>query len=262
MLKIRNDPYWRTNLGNGNWVTNQTIGNGKFTISAVDPIDGNVAVGDNHPVVLTGIGMRGTTVFKTSVRMEVGARVGSCLEVSMISGDDTSVSSAVLTSDQSVTANDGFRAGGGSTVNANVEAFGTIGGSTYTQAKLQKTVKRDMPDPLHALDYYLANGTTIQYSAIPQWSTIELITNPKFETDISGWYPMTTCVFQQSSTQAKEGKSDRQDVDHQDDFRGTGRNQSRGQPESAGYALSVYRRHCQCNDHRVVSLENHRALVV
>ena len=24
MLKIRNDPYWRTNLGNGNWLTNQT----------------------------------------------------------------------------------------------------------------------------------------------------------------------------------------------------------------------------------------------
>src|ERR1043166_5077660 len=24
MLKIRNDPYWRTNLGNGTWVNNQT----------------------------------------------------------------------------------------------------------------------------------------------------------------------------------------------------------------------------------------------
>ena len=67
-----------------------------MTLSVVDPIDNNVAVGDNHPIILTGIGMRGTAVFKTSVRLEVGPRIGSCLEVSMISGDDTSVSSAVL----------------------------------------------------------------------------------------------------------------------------------------------------------------------
>ena len=39
MLKIRNDPYWRTNLGNGNWLTDQPIGVGTLTLSAADPVD-------------------------------------------------------------------------------------------------------------------------------------------------------------------------------------------------------------------------------
>src|SRR5436305_1455951 len=54
MLKVRNDPNWRTNLGNGAWVTNQAIGNGAFSLSAVDPINNDVTSANNHPVVLTG----------------------------------------------------------------------------------------------------------------------------------------------------------------------------------------------------------------
>jgi Carbohydrate binding domain len=205
MLNIRNDPYWRTNYGNGSWVTNQSIGTGTFSLYAVDPIDNDVTKGDNHPIILTGTGRQGAARFNTSVRLEIGPRVGSCLEVSMISGNDTSVSSATLTSDQSVSANHNFSAGGGSTINADVEAFGTIGGSTYMQARLQKTVSRDMPDPLNALDYYLANGTTIPYTALPLWSQTELIANGNFETNVNGWYPMTNCVMLQSSSQAKSG---------------------------------------------------------
>ena len=205
MLKIQNDPYWRTNFGNGNWVTNQTIGSGTLSVSAIDPIDGNVTVGDNHPIILTGIGRQGDALFQTSVRLEVGPRIGSCLEVSMISGNDTNIDSAILTSDQSVSANHNFGAGGGSTVNANVEAFGSIGGSTYTQSRLQRTVSRDMPDPLHALDYYLANGTTIPYTALPLWDQNELILNGNFETNVADWYPMTNCTIQQSNLQAKSG---------------------------------------------------------
>jgi Carbohydrate binding domain len=205
MLNIRNDPYWRTNFGNGNWVTNQSIGTGTFSLSAVDPIDNDVTKGDNHPIILTGTGRQGAALFNTSVRLEIGPRVGSCLEVSMISGNDTEVSSATLTSDQAVSANHNYSAGGGSTVNADVEAFGSIGGSTYTQAKLQKTVWRDMPDPLNALDYYLANGTTIPYTALPLWDQNELISNGDFETNVAGWYPITNCTIQQSSSQAKSG---------------------------------------------------------
>lgn len=205
MLKIRRDPYWRTNLGNGTWVTNQTIGTGTFSLSAVDPIDGDVKVGDNHPLVLTGTGRQGAALFKTSVRLEVGPRVGSCLEVSMISGNDTGANGATLTSDQSVSANHNFSAGGSSIVNADVEAFGSIGGSTYTKTTLQKTVARDMPDPLHALDYYLAKGTTIQYTSLPKWTKSELLTNVDFETNLTGWYAMTNCVLKQSNTPIKGG---------------------------------------------------------
>src|SRR5207247_8823822 len=45
MFKIRNDPYWRTNLGNGTWVNNQTLGDGTYSLSVVDPIDNDVTKG-------------------------------------------------------------------------------------------------------------------------------------------------------------------------------------------------------------------------
>jgi len=162
-------------------VTNQPIGNGTFSLSAADPLDNDVTKGDNHPLLLTGTGTKAQSRYATSARLEVGPRTGSCLEVSMISGDDSTVNGAVLTSDQTVSSNAKYNAGGGAIVNADVEAFGSIGGSTYTKATLQKTVARDMPDELHALDYYLAHGTTIQYTDLTRWSQTEMLTNTTFE---------------------------------------------------------------------------------
>ena len=205
MLKVRNDPFWRRKLGNGNWLTNQTIGGGKFTLSAVDPIDNDVTKGDNHPVILTGIGMQGTSAFKASARLEIGPRVGSCLEVSLLSGNDTSVTAATLTSDHSVSANNKINCGAGSTVNADVDAYGSIEGSGYTKATVQSPAPQDMPDPSSALSYYLANGTVIPYTALPTWSQIEIVRNTNFATSASDWIPKTNCVLERTSAQAQSG---------------------------------------------------------
>src|SRR6185369_2631793 len=69
MLAIYNDPYWRTHLGNGPWFTNKAVGNSTFSLSAVDPVDGDVTNGDNDPVVLTSTGMKGGTKYIISMRM-------------------------------------------------------------------------------------------------------------------------------------------------------------------------------------------------
>src|SRR6185369_3966236 len=183
MLKIRNDPYWRTNLGNGTWVNNQSLGDGTYSLSAVDPIDSDVTKGDNHPIIMTASGTVGGATYKTSVRLEVGPRIGTCLEVSMISGHDTQVNTGTtLTSDQTVSANNQFKANT-ATINADVEAFKGISGSTYTKSTVNKTSARDMPDPDTALNYYLSYGTTINYSDLPHWTSTELLTNTTFEVD-------------------------------------------------------------------------------
>ncbi len=207
MLKIRNDPYWRTRLGNGNWITSQPIGAGTFSLSAADPIDNDIRNGDNHPVVLTGTGMKGEARFQISMRMEVGPRVGSCLEVAMVSGDDIRIDGNTLTCDQSVSANDIVVATGGSTINADVEAFGGISGSTYAQAVQSGAAKRNMPDRQQVLDYYIAQGTSIPYSVLPKWANTNLIQNSSFETNTANWYPMTSCTLQQSSSRSKVGSS-------------------------------------------------------
>ncbi len=67
---ISQDPNWRTTYGNTNWPKNQAIGNGIYSIEAVDPEDGDVTTGSLDPVELTGIGTRGLATQKISVLLE------------------------------------------------------------------------------------------------------------------------------------------------------------------------------------------------
>jgi hypothetical protein len=59
MLLINQDPNWRATLGNSNWPTDETIGDGTYTIEVVDEIDSNVTVGDGDPLVVKAIGQSG-----------------------------------------------------------------------------------------------------------------------------------------------------------------------------------------------------------
>ncbi|MFG0261811.1 MAG: carbohydrate binding domain-containing protein [Novipirellula sp. JB048] len=205
MLRIRNDPLWRIRLHSGDWDGEHAIGEGSFSLSALDPIDNNIAQGDNHPVILTGTGRQGDAVFQTSVRLEVGPRSGSCLEVSMMGGDDIEIKDATLTSDQTICANDNVDAGGSSIVNANVEAYKSVNGSTYTKSTQQRSTRRDMPDRYSVLDYYLAQGTPIHYTGLRTWPQPELLTNTTFEIDTQAWYANGSCTLRRSSEEDKDG---------------------------------------------------------
>lgn len=207
ILKIRNDPYWRTNLGNGNWLTNQVIPNGTFTLSAADPIDNDITKGDNHPVILTGLGVKGDSRFQTSVRLEVGARTGSCLEVSMTSGNDTTITSATLASDQRIAVNRNVSASS-ATVSADVEYSNSRSGSTYTKSSASVST-HNLPDSSSVFSYYQTNGVTISYSSLPQLQLLNMVDNSSFETDTSLWYTTGsgTCVLQRSTAQANQGSA-------------------------------------------------------
>jgi len=191
MHYITTDPYWRVNRGNGSWATNITIGRGSFSLTAMDPVDNDVRYGENHPVVLTSTGSKGNAQCKMSVRLEVGQKSGSCLEVSLCSGSDCVVNEATLTSDQTASTNRNFIADG-ATVNANVEALRQFNGTTYTKSKKLISRARYLPDPLHVFDSYVATGTPISYTSLPQASQTELITNTDFELNESGWYVLVS----------------------------------------------------------------------
>lgn len=206
MLKIKGNANWRTDLGNGAWVTNQTIGSGTYSLSAVDPIDGDVRVGNNDPIILTATGTVGKASYTSSVRLEVGAPTNSPLEVSMTSASDTNVDKATLTSNQTVSSGGKYRTSGSGVVNADVEAVGAISG-TFTKATTTITTARPMPDSSQVFSYYSANGTTIDYSSLPKLSQIQFLTNTTFETDTSDWYPSGSCTLQTSTAQAYQGAS-------------------------------------------------------
>lgn len=204
LLKIRQDPFWRRNLGNGNWLTDVAMGAGTATLSAVDPIDNDVKNGDNHPVVLIGTGKQGNAVFMTSVRLEVGPPKNSCLEVSLTSGHDLKISNATLTGNQSICANHNVSASSAQ-VNADVEAAGSMGGSAYGKSLTSLSATRTLPDPATVLNYYLSQGTTIAYTSLPVWTQTELLTNTGYENNTSDWLAYGSCVLSRSNSTRVSG---------------------------------------------------------
>ena len=165
---ISTDPYWRSTRGNGNWATDLPIGRGSFSLWASDPVDNDVRYGENHPVVLTCTGHKGNAACKMSVRLEVGSKWGSCLEISLCSGSDCNINGATFTSDQTASSNRDFAALSGAMVNANVEAFRQISGSTFTKSRKLISRMRYLPNPVHVFDTYVAAGTPISYASLPQ----------------------------------------------------------------------------------------------
>jgi len=204
MLAVYNDPYWRRNRGNGVWFSATPSGMGAFSVSASDPTDADVTIGENNPVILTSTGTKGSARYILSMRMEVGPRTGSCLEASMCSGKDLTVAGATLGSDQTIRSNTTVSATGGATVTASVEACTDILGATYAGTKTITGLTSTLPDPATVLDYYTANGTAIPYSALRQ-ADAELIANGSFEISTSGWYAQSGCTLSRNLLLMKDG---------------------------------------------------------
>ena len=62
------DSGWRDNYPSGNWWVNQPIGAGKYTLNAIDPIDGSLSSGSsNDPVLMTGTGNKGRSTYLLQV---------------------------------------------------------------------------------------------------------------------------------------------------------------------------------------------------
>jgi len=199
MLRIQQDPTWRTDLGNGTWFSNVPLNQGSFSVAAADPITGNITAQSTDPVVLTCTGARGSAVYVMQVTVQVNPSGLSCTGVASCSGSDTYLNNCALVCNQIVSSNGNVNSGGSSVVNANVQALGNLGGgATYNGSKTKLTTALTLPDPVHVFDYYNANGTTIPLSALAQSNTAPMISNPSFETNTNGWY-----VYSPSSSNVK-----------------------------------------------------------
>ena len=60
---------WRTSLKNGNY-QNITMGTGTFSVTGVDPDDGNLTDDTSDPVVLTSVGIWGNAMYAFEVTID------------------------------------------------------------------------------------------------------------------------------------------------------------------------------------------------
>lgn len=210
MFRIQSDPQWRTTLSNGNWFTNVPLGRGAYSVSAVDPVTGDITVASNHPVVLTCTGTCGAATYQMQVQAQVNANSLGCVATAACSGSDIILSNCTLSSNGLVSSNHNVSVNAGSVMNANVQATGTIGGGgSYAMSSTTLLQPVALPDPAHVFDYYTANATAIPYSALFQSNATELLANETFDTNIAGWYVLSPSLsgarLVQSTNQHKDG---------------------------------------------------------
>lgn len=167
-LWAQNDANWRTNRPAGVWAANQPIGSGTFTLEVVNALNPAYPLyhAPTDPVIMTGTGFRGMARQKTSVRLVPLATPLGCLGVSLMAGHDLALNSAVVTSDQTIAANNNLT-GSGSIIRARAEVVGTYSVQTYQSGLPVKGVAaRSMP-AASVFDSYVAEGSAISLAAIP-----------------------------------------------------------------------------------------------
>jgi hypothetical protein len=175
LLTINSAPTWRTAQPHGRWITGRTLGRGTFDLDAVDP-DGNLSDDPNDPIVLTGTGHVGLACQKISVQLVPEPPPGlDCLASAVHAGTWAYVQGALpVTGPVSCNAD----VSNGGTITANVAAVGAVDNwGIITGTVEEGATARAMPAAT-VLDYYLANGTTINYSSIPGGQIDKVLISP------------------------------------------------------------------------------------
>ncbi len=163
---MHNDQTWRTTRAQGNWKLDQPIGRGKYTLNAVDPVDADFSDNVDDPVVFTAAAAVGKALYKLSVRMEpYGPRGMDCL-ASAIHVANSLETIAAITADAPLSSNGTIHVKSTGSVNANLEAVGTItvdGSASGTQTT--GIAAKEMPAS-SVFDYYITNAVEIPYASI------------------------------------------------------------------------------------------------
>lgn len=165
MYTILSDANWRTNKSSGVWKSNQPVGDGTYSLSVVDPIDGILSNSTSDPVVLSGTGSMGQSRYKLQVTMVAKSKALTCLQVAMHSGTNLTFSGATVQSNLVTVSANGSATAVISTIYPKVEAVGTITGLTYNSSITPGIAARTMPGTT-VFDYYKTNGTIIPYGSI------------------------------------------------------------------------------------------------
>jgi hypothetical protein len=189
--KINEDSSWRTTYGNGNWPTGKSIGHGSYTISAVDPVDGNVTSGQLDPVIITGLGRAGVAVQKIEVTLEEDAPPLAVLGTALHSTQQVFVDpSATATFYGGVLSTSDINNMG--TVYGDIEAVNVTAAGTIIGALSSPVPVPEMP-PNSVIARYQSEATPISNPGLIDKQVISPGSNPwAGGTDIDGAYFINT----------------------------------------------------------------------
>ncbi len=179
ILRIENDPNWRTAYSNNVEAPNpaESVGNGTITFKLVDS-DGNLGDDDSDWVLATGIGRVGDATAAESVRLYPTGTPLTCLEPAICCGGDiTPMYGADVHTNQFVSSNGHVDASSsGTSIDGSAEAVGSIQG-TIIGTQTTGITPRVLPGS-DVFEYYKDNGTWIDFSAIPSGTIEKSVLSP------------------------------------------------------------------------------------
>ena len=154
-----------------------TLGPGTFTWVIKDPTN-NMSDNPLDPFTVIATGRTNSTAYKLSIEMKTGPANTplNCLKSAIIS-ELMNFQSCTLNSAQKIQANDKTWATGSSQINADVNAVTGIKGVGYNGANRTGVTPYDMPGS-SVYDYYIKQGTSIDYASIPFSTLQNLVISP------------------------------------------------------------------------------------
>ncbi|MDX1961566.1 MAG: carbohydrate binding domain-containing protein [Pirellulales bacterium] len=209
LQRIEANANWRSQLAANSWNTPVPLAGGTYAVTATDPLDGNLLDDDLEPVVMTVTGVFGAATQRVSRQLESRRLPYDAIQAGIASQQEMRLNLSTVTGGSWVLSNSKVILEGTTQLRANAVAP-LLQGIGYQL--LKRTNGRwpryfpqaDDQEPDYALAYYLANGTEINYADLPI-GEVEMLANPTFETDISGWTTYGTATLAHSTTQAASG---------------------------------------------------------
>jgi len=179
VLKLKNDPAWRTTLPINTELPNVPIsrGGGTITYRFVDA-DGSLSDDESDAVEVVGTGRVGDVTVADSVRLYPTGTALTCLESTLCcAGDIQPGPLTTLTTDQFVSSNGSINASSlGSSIDGGAQAVGTIAG-TVTGTSTSGITARQLPGS-DVFGYYKDNGTWIDVDSIPFSAISNVVLSP------------------------------------------------------------------------------------
>ncbi len=159
---------WRSRVTNNVESTPENFGGGTIGWKFVD-VDGDLADDLTDVITLYGYGRVGGSVVVESVVLRPSGAPLSCLEVALLSDSELELSGGApattkITSDQILGTNESCETSGNAQFDANVEAVDDASGDITGTATTGVAV-RVLPGE-NVFDYYVANGTVIDYTSL------------------------------------------------------------------------------------------------
>jgi cytoskeletal protein CcmA (bactofilin family) len=191
LLQIRQNSNWRTAWPNGAWWDNKELGTGRFTLQGTDPVDGVLSDSAYEPLVLTGIGTRGSARHMAQVTLVPSTRplgaLSTCLSASglvkIYAGRRvTAIGTCIATNGQL----DNDSVIDGDAEAQSIDHTGTITGTLTAPGAL-----RPMPEA-DVFARYLAKATAVPYAATVEKVVLAPGCNPLGPTDPNGLYIIDT----------------------------------------------------------------------